>query len=206
MISIFEFYSFSKRILSKLNPREAKWEENTAEKIVQAEDTFYYQLIVDTKNKAVKPFQPYPEGKTDADYPQCGSIQTIEDVRKSLKEKDMNIPEATGGKAEVKMEAKDDPMIIKSPLKSLKRKSYDDAGLRKKEFKPDTSWRLNLTNAIGKESLLPVSKGCLKPMKSVVPGRKLEQGEMTMRSKYFRYFFFCSFCFLLGQIFAFFVL
>ncbi|CBY24027.1 unnamed protein product [Oikopleura dioica] len=186
----------------------AKWEANMAEKIVQAEDTFYYQLIVDTKNKTVKPFQPYPEGKTDCDYPQCGSIQTIEDVRKSLKEKDMNIPEATGGKAEVKMEAKDDPMILQSPnmKNSLKRKSYDDGGLRKKEFKPDTSWRLNLANAIGKESLLPVSNGCLKPMKSVVPGRKLEQAETTMRSKYFRYFFFCSFCFLLGQIFACFML
>jgi len=205
---VFQIFVLFFPISENENLLKAKWEANMAEKIVQAEDTFYYQLIVDTKNKTVKPFQPYPEGKTDCDYPQCGSIQTIEDVRKSLKEKDMNIPEATGGKAEVKMEAKDDPMILQSPnmKNSLKRKSYDDGGLRKKEFKPDTSWRLNLANAIGKESLLPVSNGCLKPMKSVVPGRKLEQAETTMRSKYFRYFFFCSFCFLLGQIFACFML
>lgn len=163
-----------------------KWDPDTAERLLQAENTFTHQIVIDSKTKSVKPFLPYPEGKSDIDFPQCGSLEEAEEIRKRHTNIELDIHVA---KVKIAKDENIDQIMIAKPLtkplkNNLKRKSVDDGQTRKKEFRVDKSWRVDAMKA---NLDIPVHSGCNKPMKSVIPRKTpVIADKVIMKSKYFR--------------------
>ena len=50
-----------------------KWSNEDLRGVTLAEQCFRYQLIFNTKTAEIEPLEPYPLGKTEADYKHCGA-------------------------------------------------------------------------------------------------------------------------------------
>jgi len=124
-----------------------KWESDAAEKILKAEETFNYQLILDTKTRQITPLVKYPEGKDSENFSHCGCLtQSTSDAQTTLSQLDLNLIKSETPQAKIKTE---NSMILSQQRKRAeKRKSESNIDSKpKREVKRDTSWRLEITKS-----------------------------------------------------------